>query len=261
MPTQADGDATESSRSPGSSDRGRHPYKHWRALAPYGARARRNCYTICRPQYCAGLLPPHTRPRCCRGCRDRGCLTGDHLTIDVLRYPGFEKPPRAILMASNSSVLPSLFVLFGSQPRQPSCHCSGLEPHCRTSRCARPQPTPSPRYCSLIPLRILRVLLAAAPDHCGPPGPAVSPVAVLQQHWLRNSTTAPSCELQLRYCCPAVHVCRALLSFWATRETITMPLTNVYSDKDRFLGAGSAVTAATRARGGARHYRARRPVA
>ncbi len=22
----------------------------------------------------------------------------------------------------------------------------GLEPHCRTSRCARPQPTPSPRY-------------------------------------------------------------------------------------------------------------------
>ncbi|MEU3518285.1 hypothetical protein ABZ770_23870 [Streptomyces sp. NPDC006654] len=37
----------------------------------------------------------------------------------------------------------------------------------------------------------------AAPDHCGPPGPVVSPVAVLQPLWLRNSTTAPSCELQL----------------------------------------------------------------
>ncbi|MCC0100457.1 hypothetical protein K7B10_37945 [Streptomyces flavotricini] len=32
-----------------------------------------------------------------------------------------------------------------------------------------------------------------APDHCGPPGPAVSPVAVLQPHWLRDSTTAPPC--------------------------------------------------------------------
>ncbi len=36
--------------------------------------------------------------------------------------------------------------LFGSRPRRPACVCSGLEPHCRTSRCARPQPTPSPGY-------------------------------------------------------------------------------------------------------------------
>lgn len=42
--------------------------------------------------------------------------------------------------------------LFGSQPRRPSCVCSGLEPHCRTSRYARPQPTPSPGYCSLTSL-------------------------------------------------------------------------------------------------------------
>ena len=46
------------------------------------------------------------------------------------------------------------------------------------------------------------LLLTAAPDHCGPPGPVVSPVAVLQQPWLRNSTTAPSCELQLRVLLP-----------------------------------------------------------
>ena len=72
---------------------------------------------------------------------------------------------------------------------RPSCVCSGLEPHCRTSRCARPQPAPSPRYCSLTSLlgtanctyryALRPVLLAAAPDHCGPPGPVVSPVAVL----------------------------------------------------------------------------------
>ncbi|GGX46761.1 hypothetical protein GCM10010353_71570 [Streptomyces chryseus] len=35
------------------------------------------------------------------------------------------------------------------------------------------------------------VLLTAAPDHRGPPGPVVSSVAALQQPWLRNSTTAP----------------------------------------------------------------------
>lgn len=46
------------------------------------------------------------------------------------------------------------------------------------------------------------VLLTAAPDHCGPPGPVVNPVAVLQQPWLRNSTTAPSYELQLRVLLP-----------------------------------------------------------
>ena len=43
-------------------------------------------------------------------------------------------------------------VTFGSQPRRPSYVCSGSEPRCRTSRCARPQPTPSPRYCSLTSL-------------------------------------------------------------------------------------------------------------
>jgi len=83
--------------------------------------------------------------------------------------------------------------------------------YCRTSRCARRQPTPSPRYRSptSLPGTATAVLLMAAPDHCGPPGPAVSPVAVLQQPWLRNSTTAPSCVLQLRSCCPAVRVCRS----------------------------------------------------
>lgn len=43
-------------------------------------------------------------------------------------------------------------------------------------------------------LRYYVVLLAAAPDHCGPPGLVVSPVAVLQQPWLRDSTTTPPCN-------------------------------------------------------------------
>jgi hypothetical protein len=169
---------------------------------------------------------------------------------------------RAILMASTSSVhsliagtallrtagdanywRPVTAPLFGSQPRHPSCVCSGLEPHCRTSQCARPQPTPSPRYRSLTSLlgTATAVLLTAAPDHCGPPGPVVSPVAVLQQPWLQNSTTAPSCALQLRYLSPAVRVCRALRSLWVTRETITTPLTNVYSGQDRFPCVGGEV--------------------
>jgi hypothetical protein len=71
-----------------------------------------------------------------------------------------------------------------------------LEPHCQTSRCARPQPTPSPRCCSLTHCWVLlscsrRPLITAA-ARCGRQS-----VAVLQQPWLRNSTTAPSCELRV----------------------------------------------------------------
>ena len=91
----------------------------------------------------------------------------------------------------------------------------------------------------------------AAPDHCGPPGPAVSPVAVLQPLWLRNSTTAPSCELRLRYCCPAVRLCRAC-SISATRETITTPPRNIYSSWHRFPGARRRGNPPRRSRGPAR---------
>jgi len=53
-----------------------------------------------------------------------------------------------VLLVMRTAQWPVTAPLFGSQPRRPSCVCSGLEPHCRTSRCARPQPTPSPRCCS-----------------------------------------------------------------------------------------------------------------
>jgi hypothetical protein len=98
----------------------------------------------------------------------------------------------------------------------------------------------------------------AAPDHCGPPGPVVSPVAVLQQPWLRNSTTAPSCELQLRVLLPGSSSLRALRSFLVTGETITTPPPNVYSGRHRFLrvrrsGNRPRTTTRTGARGG-RHW-------
>ncbi len=74
-------------------------------------------------------------------------------------------------------------------------------------------------YCELALTRTATaVLLVAAPDHCGPPGPVVSPVAVLQPLWLRNSTTAPSCELQLLHYRPAVHVCRSSLDLGYERN-------------------------------------------
>ncbi len=130
--------------------------------------------------------------------------------------PGLKKSARAILMALGSSVLPSVI------------HClpNGV---LRTAGTAllRTALTGTATAMTAVPL-------TAAPDHCGPPGPVVSPVAVLRQPWLRNSTTAPSCQLHLRSCCPAVRLCQALLSRWVTRETITTPLFNVYSGRDRF---------------------------
>jgi hypothetical protein len=78
------------------------------------------------------------------------------------------------------------------------------------------------------------VLLVAAPDHCGPPGPVVSPVAVLQPPWLRNSTTAPSCELRLLVLPPGSSFLPSPAVFLATRETITTPTPNVYSSHHRF---------------------------
>ncbi|MFD6550229.1 transposase [Streptomyces sp. NPDC058398] len=67
-------------------------------------------------------------------------------------------------------------------------------------------------------------------------------------HPVRPSVPSPSCcnpgfetppphrpaHCNNLYCCPAVRVCRALLSLWATRETIATPSPNVYSAQHRF---------------------------
>ncbi|GGY50146.1 hypothetical protein GCM10010342_41770 [Streptomyces anulatus] len=61
---------------------------------PCGTRAPKELLTpSVGPGYCADLLFPLTRPEIRRDCGDRGCLTGDHLTIDVLRYPGSRLRP------------------------------------------------------------------------------------------------------------------------------------------------------------------------
>lgn len=124
-------------------------------------------------------------------------LPWGHCVLLVLHY--------CVLLVMRTAQRPVTAPLFGSRPRCPSCVCSGSEPHCRTSRCARPQPTPSPRYRSVTSLLGTANCThgyrnchdsgpAPAAPQCGPPGPAVSPVAVLQQRWLRNSTAAPSCN-------------------------------------------------------------------
>lgn len=173
--------------------------------------------------------------------------------------PGFNTSARAILMALGPSVHPSVInclsgtdgrtflakqgtafcwyrvllkrpvsaplSLSDSQPRRPSCFCSGLEPHCRTSRCARPQPTPSPRYRSLTSLLV-------GPAHGSPSSlratrsgrqPRRRPATALASRLhhrtaLRTATTYCNCVLRpttaTTYFCLAVRVCRALRSFW-----------------------------------------------
>jgi hypothetical protein len=141
---------------------------------PYGTRAPKELLHHLPAWYCAGLLCPHRHRG--GGQRVRGSRLLDrrppHYRCPAV--PGLKASARAILMAPGSSVLPSVInhlpsgdcvllvmrtaqwpaiaLLFGSQPRRPSCVCSGSEHHCRTSRCARPQPTPSPRCCSLTSL-------------------------------------------------------------------------------------------------------------
>ncbi len=134
-----------------------------------------------------------------------------------------------------TAVLRVLLVAFtappsGSQPRRPYCNRSGLEPHCRTSRHARPQPdafTERPLvYCAAgtatasgtavlrdAVLRVLRVRPARAVlRYCGParrplpgrPGPAINPAT--HQHCTGRRIPSPCHTLRA-----AVRVCRALL--------------------------------------------------
>jgi hypothetical protein len=151
--------------------------------------------------------------------------------------PGLSHSARAILMALGPSVLSlwDLLTAGTALPRTAGDATCSVTCHSATLRQPAPSPvlrllwlrTPLPNlparapaadafteepltylHC-WIPLTALTgtatstaVLLTAAPDHCEPPGPVVSPVAVLQQPWLRNSTTAPPCTFQLHVLLP-----------------------------------------------------------
>ena len=165
--------------------------------------------------------------------------------------PGLNSSARAILMAPGSSDLPlnehlpigNCFIPVASysatlrQPaRHPSCICSGLDstagPPGTRARSWRPyRGTTGKRLPDLPPhvVNCCAVLLTAAPDDCGPPDAVVSPVACLQQLWLRNSTTAPSCEL--RVLLPAVRLYQACLDLVYGRNSnhATTPMSTLDS--------------------------------
>lgn len=119
-----------------------------------------------------------------------------------------------------------------------------LRTHCRTSRCARPQPTPSPRYC------LLTALLGTANFTCGY---CSRRPLITAGHPVRSSAPSPSCNpgsgtppphrpahcnyilLPGSSCLPGPAVSLA------TRETITTPPPNVYSSQHRFSGSGEEV--------------------
>jgi hypothetical protein len=195
---------------------------------------RRNFNTIYRPSCCAGLLCPHRHRGDGRRVRGSRLLDRRPPHYRCPAVPGLKTSARAILMALGPSVLPSgincsssgvlrTALLLVVRTAQVACGSATLRrpapsPVLRLLWLGTPLPnipvrapaadaftevllTPSLlgtadftyRYCH----RVNAVLRTAAPDHCEPPGPVASPVAVLQQPWLRNSATAPSCVLQL----------------------------------------------------------------
>lgn len=137
--------------------------------------------------------------------------------------PGHVSPARAILMVLDSSVLPS----------EPITCKQGL--HTAGTAAAS-----------------TAVLLTAAPRHFRPPGPVVSPVAVVQQPGFETPPPHRHTRTAARQ-----FVSAGPCSILATRETIITKPSNVYSSQHRFSAArrgglplgGSAHTGAVRSAG------------
>lgn len=161
--------------------------------------------------------------------------------------PGSKMSARAILMVLGSSVLPSVIncVLPVMRPasgqwkrhfRQSWNPTAELPDACARSRRLHQGAAHLPSLLSTTALTAVQ--LVAAPDHCGPPGPVVSPVR-------RPATTLATrlhhrTVLHTATSCTAGTADRQFVSarpfclLWATGETITTPEPNVYSGHHRF---------------------------
>jgi hypothetical protein len=180
--------------------------------------------------------------------------------------PGLKTSARAILMAPGSSVLPSgtNCLPSGGLRTAGDANCSVA---CDSATVRQPAPSPVLRLLWLgTPLPNFPVRASAADaftevlltdftaGYCElhlrvlPLRYCSRRPLITAGHPVRSSVPSPSCNnpgfgtppphrpanCNCVYCCPAVRLCQALLSLWATRETITTPPPNVYSSQHRF---------------------------
>jgi hypothetical protein len=180
--------------------------------------------------------------------------------------PGLKTSARAILMALNSSVLPSVTNCLpsGGLRNAGDTNCSVA---CCSATLRQPAPSPVLRLLWLgTPLPNLQVRASAADaftqvlltdftaGYCElhlrvlPLRYCSRQPLITAGHPVRSPVPSPSCNrsgfgtppphrpahCNFLYCCPAVRLCQALLSLWATRETITTPPPHVYSSHHRF---------------------------
>lgn len=148
---------------------------------------------------------------------------------------------RAILMALDSSVLPSQLITYKRGMRT-ACTANCWWPDTAPLPGTRVRsPTPSPRAPLDTALLVLQPRqprsCSAAPHHCGPPSAVVSSVAAVQQPGFETPPPHRHAGTAARQ-----FVSAGPCSISATRETVTMQSANVYSSENRFSAPGDEVS-------------------
>jgi hypothetical protein len=233
---------------------------------PLAPGPRRNCYTICRPWYCAGLPVSADPTEMLSGVRGSRLLDRRPPHYRCPAVPGLKTSARAILMAPGSSVLPSgihHLPTAGTALLRTAGDANCLVA-CRSATLRQPAPSPVLRLLWLsTPLPNFPVRASAADAftevlltdftagycelHCTELRYCSRRPLITVGHPVRSSVPSPSCtnsgfgtppphrpaNCNCGYCWPAVRLCQASL-ISATRETITTPSPNVYSGRHRF---------------------------